>query len=271
VSILDAVILGIVQGLTEFLPISSDGHLALTYWALGMTPDLTFEVFLHGATLLAMLVYFRADIVRLLSSLAPRNKGRAASDRRLVALIAVGTLVSGVVALTLKPYVEPLSADLRWVGLFFLVTAALLTAAEMLSARVAPVPRTSALTMPRSVGIGLMQGLAVLPGLSRSGSTIAGGMFSGLSREKAARFSFLLGIPIITLASVVDTADVLQGNSSLPPLPVSLAGFAAAGVSGYLAVWGLLKFVRKHRLYGFAIYTAALGAILLLSTMAGGG
>ena len=270
-NLVQAVILGIVQGATEFLPISSDGHLALTYSLMGMKPDLTYEVFLHAATLIAMFVYFWTDVVRLLSSLLPRNKRRGAADRRIVLLIAAGTISSGLVALVLKDWVEPLSANMTWVGFFFLCTAGLLALGEALSSRRPAVPRTEMLSIPRSLFVGVMQGLAVLPGLSRSGSTIAGSMLAGLSRERAARFSFLLGMPIITLAAALDAVDVLQGGTSLPPLAIAIPGFIAAGVSGYLAVWGLLKIVRNHKLYGFAVYTGVLGTILLVTSILGRG
>ena len=113
--------------------------------------------------------------------------------------------------------------------------------------------------------IGLLQGLAVLPGLSRSGSTISGGMFFRLSREDAARFAFLLGIPIIALAAAKDALDVLGGTSHLPGTPAALiVGFLAAGLAGYAAIWGLLKFVKTHSLYWFAAYTGVLGTVMLL-------
>lgn len=267
---IQAVVLGIVQGLTEFLPISSDGHLALTYKLFGMTPDLTYEVFLHAATLIAMFVYFWSDVTRLSSSLLPRNRERA-GDRRLVLLIVIATIISGVVALALEPVVEPMAANMVWVGIWFLVTALVLALGELLAKRRASITETSALPPQRAAFVGLFQGLAVLPGLSRSGSTIAAGMLSGLSREKAARFSFLAGMPIITVAALKDLVDLVGGATSLPPWPVALSGFAAAGIAGYLAIFGLLRFVRGHRLYGFAIYTAVLGVILIVSTLVSGG
>lgn len=263
----EAVVLGIVQGLTEFLPISSDGHLALGAQLMGREPDLTFVVFLHGATLIAMYAYFRTDVVRLIASLHPRNRERSAGDRRLVMLIAAGTVVTGLVALALEPVVEPMSGSLVWVGVWFLSTAAVLAAGEALGAFTPRTPTSERLSFGRVVFIGVMQGLAVLPGLSRSGTTIASGMISGLTREDAARFSFLLGIPIITLAALKDFADLLTGTAALPPFGVSLAGFVAAAVSGYLAIYVLLRMVRTTRLYGFAAYTALLGAILLAMTI----
>jgi len=263
--LLPAAVLGVVQGITEFLPISSDGHLALVYRLFGMRPNLTYEVFLHGATLIAMYAYFWRDIVDLLASMLPKNAERKA-QRRTILLIIVGTLVSGIVAKLIEPVVEPMSASMIWVSVWFLGTSLLLFAAEYLSKRVTDV-RTEDLPYPKVAFVGLMQGLAVLPGLSRSGSTIASGMMAGLSRERAARFSFLLGIPIITLAFGLDAVDVLSGGATLPGLVPSSIGFIAAAVSGYFAIRGLLKFVRSHRLYPFAIYTAALAAILFVMTV----
>src|SRR5512138_1745306 len=124
-----AVVLGIVQGVTEFLPISSDGHLALAYHAFGAKPDLAFEIFLHYATLLAMLVYFRRDIVEIVAALFSRHEDRK-GPRRLALVIVVATVASGVLALALRDIVEPLAANLAAVGVFFLVTAAALAASE---------------------------------------------------------------------------------------------------------------------------------------------
>lgn len=259
-----AIVLGIVQGLTEFLPISSDGHLALTYKLLGQSPNLSFEVFLHAATLLAMFWYFRHDVIELLASLLPRNSERK-SERRLVLYLVIGTAVSAVIALVLGPYLETFSENMVIVALGFYVTTILLVVAEALThgeARVASPDRLK----PLSVAvIALFQGVAALPGVSRSGSTIAGSMLFGLRRDEAARFSFLLGIPIITLAALKDGLDVIRGASHLPgSTPVLIAGFVASGLCGYLAIWGLLRFVKNHPLYWFAAYTGVLGTVILV-------
>lgn len=264
-TVLQAAILGMVQGLTEFLPISSDGHLAVAYRLMGTSPNLSYEVFLHAATLIAMLTYFWGDIVRLLSSLLPSNSGRT-TDRRLVLLLAVATAVSAGVALALSDVIEPLSESMVAVSLGFLGTTALLIVAELTDRGAPRLESPDKLGIVKLGVVGLLQGLAVLPGLSRSGSTIAGGMFFGLSREDAARFAFLLGIPIITLAAVKDGFDVLGGTSYLPGTPLALAvGFLTAGLCGYAAIWGLLRFVKSHSLYWFAAYTGVLGTAMLLS------
>lgn len=262
-NVVQAVVLGVVQGVTEFLPISSDGHLAVTYQLFRMQPDLTFEIFLHFATLIALVAYFWRDLVRLAASLLPANRARTA-ERRTVLWIVVGTAVTAVIAVVLKPYIEAAASSAVWTGLGFLVTATLLAIAEVLSRRVLARSDTDALGLPRSALLGLLQGMAVLPGVSRSGSTIAAGVMSGLDRETATRFSFLLGFPIITLAAAKDAVDLLQGSAHLPGIVPSAAGFIAALVSGYAAVWWLVPYLKNHRLWGFAAYTAVLGTVTMV-------
>jgi undecaprenyl-diphosphatase len=266
VPFLQAVALGIVQGVTEFLPISSDGHLWIVYRLFGDQPNLTFEIFLHFATLLVLVAYFWRDIVELLSSLLPANRERR-TDRRLVALIALGTLVSGAIAAFMGPVVDEANTSGMWVGLGFLLTSVLMAIAELMSARVTRMHDAGDLPLWRAVPVGVLQALAVLPGVSRSGSTISGGMYSGLARVSAARFSFLLGIPIIALATLKDGLEVLAGTSVLPPLVPSAVGFVMAAAAGYLAIWGLLAFVKRHSLYWFVAYTGLLGTAILVMTV----
>lgn len=255
-----AFVLGAVQGLTEFLPVSSDGHLALTYRLFGSSPDLTFEIFLHLATLIAMVVYFRHDIVVLARSIGPAGRGTA--QRRLVWLIVYATGISGVLALVMKRIVEQANESLYAIGAGFLFTAAVLTLAEVVGRRaVRSVP--DRLGWARTAGIAVAQALATLPGVSRSGTTISAGMLAGLDRESAARFSFLIGIPIIAAASVVQAKDVFSGAAPMPPVTVSLIGFVTAGLVGYFAIWGLLRLLRTRPLYVFAVYTAVVGLLTI--------
>jgi len=261
VPILQALVLGVVQGLTEFLPVSSDGHLAVTYRLFGSQPDLTFEVFLHLATLIAMIVYFRHDIVILVRSLGPAGKGKP--ERRLVWLIVLATGVSGVLALVMKKLVESANTSLIAIGIGFLVTAAALALAEVLAKRAA-CREPADLGPVRTTAIAIAQAAATLPGVSRSGSTIAVGMLAGLSREAAARFSFLMGIPIIAAANLYEAKDVVTGVSPMPGLLPSAVGFAAAGVAGYFAIAGLLAVVKRRTLYGFSVYTAVVGVAVIV-------
>jgi undecaprenyl-diphosphatase len=255
---LQALILGVVQGLTEFLPISSDGHLALTYKLFGQSPDLAFEVFLHLATLIAMIVYFRSDIADLLRSLGPEGKG--SDERRLVVLIVVATAVTGALGLALKKVVEIANESLLLIGVGFLVTSAAMVVAELLARRVES-REPKDLGYGRTAAIAVAQASAVLPGVSRSGLTISAGMLSGLTRESAARFSFILGIPVIALANVLlDAKDLITGAASVQSIGVAAVGFVAAGLTGYAAIWGLLRFVKSRPLYVFSVYTCLVGA-----------
>lgn len=264
--LLQALVLGVVQGLTEFLPVSSDGHLAVTYRLFGGNVDLTFEIFLHLATLIAMVVYFRSDLLALARSLAPAGKGTA--ERRIVWLIVLGTGVSGVLALFMRSLVERANTSLVAIGCGFLVTAAALAAAELLSRRVAK-REPAELGPKRTFGIGVAQALSTLPGVSRSGMTIASGMLSGLTRESSARFSFLLGIPIIAVANLIEVRGVVTGAAPMPGLLPSAIGFLAAGVVGYLAIAGLLAVLKRRTLWGFSVYTAVVGvAVIVWGTLA---
>ncbi len=258
-----AALLGLVQGVTEFLPISSSGHLALASMLLGIEPDLSFEVFLHGATLIAMLIYFRHDIVAIARALIVRDP-RSSQERSLAWGILVATFVSALIALTLSPYLEAISSSPMFVGAGFLITSTVMVVAERLRRHGPLVQDPHELHWRALVGIGVFQGIAALPGVSRSGSTMAGGMFAGLGRDQAARLSFLLGIPIIALASAKDGLDVLTGGSSLPGLVPSAVGFTIAGLSAYLSIAGLLAIVKRHSLATFAAYTATLGTAMLI-------
>jgi undecaprenyl-diphosphatase len=260
VGALQALVLGIVQGITEFLPVSSDGHLAITYRLFGQMPDLTFEVFLHFATLLAMVVYFRSDILVLLRSLLPAGKG--SDERRLVWIIVLATAVSGVLALLMKGLVESANTSLIAIGIGFLVTSAALTGAELLAQRVSS-REPADLGWWRTTLVAVAQACATLPGVSRSGSTIAGGMLAGLSREGAARFSFLLGIPIIAAANIYELKDVLSG-APFPGVAAALIGFIAASSAGYAAIAGLLAVVKRRTLYVFSVYTACVGLAVIV-------
>ncbi len=264
--LLQAAVLGAVQGFTEFLPISSDGHLWITYRLFGERPNLTFEVFLHVATLLVLVAYFWRDIGHLLASLLPSHREQRA-ERRLVMLIAVGTVVTGAIAVFMGSVVEAANASATWVALGFWLTSVLMVAAELLMPHVKRVAETGDLALWKAVPIGVLQAFAVLPGVSRSGSTISAGMYSGLNRSDAARFSFLLGIPIIALAAAKDVVDIATGHASLPGPGPSIVGFVTAAACGYLAIWGLLAFVKGHRLYWFAAYTGVVGTAILVWTL----
>lgn len=274
--LLEAVVLGITQGITEFLPISSDGHLILIPSLFGWDRfGLGFDVVLHAATLLATVVYFRHDVVRLAVALFSKAEERA-RDKRLGWFIIIATIPSALVALAFEPLVDSvetlaMGTQVTIVGAFLLVTAALLGGSELLARRSAHTVATAEeIPLGKALLVGLAQGFAVAPGLSRSGTTIAAGVALGIKRDEAARFSFLLSIPIITAATAKKILiDVILGGGTLPPALPLTVGLITTAVVGYLAIALLLPYVRRHSLWAFAIYTALAGtAILVMSVIA---
>ena len=261
-SIIESLVLGIVQGLTEFLPVSSSGHLALLNLLFGSTKgSIDFTLLLHIGTLLATFIFFWRDIVDLLKSLLPRNK-HMVGERKMVLALLVASAVTGPIGLILEPKLDALSTSLLALGIAYLCTTVILCAAEYFTGnKGARTPENMGVV--RAAVVGLIQGIAVVPGISRSGSTIAGGMAIGLNREKATRFSFLLAIPIIAAGGLKDGIDALQGQVILPSTLVCVVGFLASAIAGYFAIRFMVNLVKKIKLYWFAGYTAILGVVLL--------
>ncbi len=250
-----AILLGAVQGATEFLPVSSSGHLALASALLGVDPAAgghLLAVVTHGGTLLAVLVYFHADLRRLARGLAGDPVGRrellalAAGTAPLVLALLPG-FRDGVLALEGRP---------RAVGVALVVTALLL-----LSTRFAP-PKDRPLSPLRAVLVGLAQLGAVVPGISRSGSTIAAGLWLGLAPDRAARFSFLLSVPAILGAQVVEAAH-LADAPAVPPTMLALA-FATSFAVGLSCLAWLLRLVQRGRLWLFVPYLLVVGVAALV-------
>lgn len=274
--LLEAVVLGITQGVTEFLPISSDGHLILVPALFGWRRfGLGFDVVLHAATLLATVAYFRKDVARLLTALISNEEERA-RDRRLGWFLIIATIPSAVIALALEPLVNlvetlPMAMQAVVTALFLLATGVLLGGAELLSGRRAPeIEDAGDIPLKHALLVGIAQGFAVAPGLSRSGATIAAGVALGIRRDEAARFSFLLSIPIVLAATAKKViVDVVIGGETLPPALPLAVGLAVTALVGYAAIALLLPYVRKHSLWAFAIYTGLAGtAILILNAIA---
>lgn len=268
-SVLEAAVLGLVQGLTEFLPISSSGHLVIVPGLLGwQSPPLSFDVLLHAASLLAVLAYFRRELWSMAVGL-----GRPGPGRRLTGLLVVGTVPAVVVGYLLEERFEQLFGQPRTAAFLLLGTAAILAGTEAYARR-RPRPAegdppgvegiAGGLTAGRALLVGCAQALAILPGISRSGSTIGAGLLSGLSRPAAARFSFLLAIPALAGAGVLKLPDL--GNLDLGAAPLGI-GFLASLVSSYLAIWGLIGYLQRRGLYPFAAYCLVAGpvAAVLLS------
>lgn len=262
----EAFLLGVIQGLTEFLPVSSDGHLSAAELLLPgfRQVGVLFDVMVHVGTLLAVVVYFRkalaADVVGLFSS----EPSRRHSSWRLAALVVAATIPTGIVGLLLKTTVELSKRDPRFVGAMEILTGVFLTLSFF--GRKAGRERGQT-TLWDAVLIGTVQGLAVLPGLSRSASTIAFALLVGLSARWSADFSFYLLIPAVLGASILEIAGAWQEQGSAffagPDFARYLFGAVVAAVVGYFAIGWLIRAVVARRLYWFAIYCLLFGLALI--------
>lgn len=268
--LLQALVMGIVQGLTEFLPVSSSGHLIVVPELLGwddrFITSLAFSVMLHLGTLVALLTYFRAEWLRLVPAglAAIRDRSLAGDpDRRLAWLIAVATVPALVAGFLLNDLIEGAFRQAGLVALMLVVGGAILWLAERSGSRSRPI---EGLTFPLAVGIGAAQSLALVPGISRSGISISAGLFAGLDRESAARFSFLMATPITALAGAYEARKLLAGETGLNvPVDALLVGMIAALVSGILAIHFLLRFLRRYPTYVFVAYRIVLAAIVVVA------
>ena len=270
VSLWQAIVLGIIQGLTEFLPVSSSGHLAVAEALMGVRlPGLAFEVVVHLGTLLAVLAVYGADLaraaaggLRALAALAGSSGRRALAndpDARLAGLVVLGTLPAAVVGLAAEDAIDAAFDSPVTVAVCWIFTGALLWWVNRVPGRGRPLERAGAAD---ALVVGAFQALALLPGISRSGSTLAGGLVRGLARPDAARLSFLLSVPAILGAAVLQLPDLKAAGEGLGWAPL-LAGGLAAAVTGYLAIRWLLRWLLAGRLHWFAYYLWG-GAILLL-------
>ena len=267
---LEAVLLGVVQGATEFLPVSSSGHLVIAQHLFGLRePALLFDIVLHVATLLAVVWYYRRDIGQLiletflaagdLSRGQPWSSVQAARPGfRLAWLIVVGTLPTAVMGITLEERFEALFGSLAAVGIALCLTGLVLLTTYRFGSGTRSV---SGMRVIDALLVGLAQGLAITPGLSRSGLTIAAALALGVERETAARFSFLLSVPSIVGALLLKAGDAAGGVGT----PETTLGFLAALISGYLCLALLVRVVKRGRLAWFAPYCflAGLAALLL--------
>ena len=269
-----AILLGLVQGLTEFLPVSSTAHLTLAEnLMLGQSMPLAYDMLLHAGTLVALIIYFRREVGEVCRGIA----GRSVEGRKLAWLLLVAMVPTGILGL-LTRHTKEVAKDHVWIfGLCLLLTAWMLyTANEKSKARAG---RTlEGATWKDAAWVGAIQGVGGGFGLSRSGSTIAVGAFCGLGLSAAARFSFLLGIPTIFAASVVEGGkllkplllhqplpqDLLIPSGGVSPLLACVVGVAVSAVSGYFAIGLLDRFTRKPGLNGFAFYCLCMGAFMVV-------
>jgi len=263
-TLIEAVVLGLIQGATEFLPISSSGHLLLVPQLLSMpAPNLALIAIVHEGTLLAVLFYFRHDLWRIARAviIGLRLGSPAGSDdARLGWHILVGSIPAAAAGLLLEGPLEEIFGSPSKAALLLIGTAALLVAGERALTGRKSVEHMSWMD---AIIIGLFQMLALLPGISRSGSTISAALWRGLDRPAAARYSFLLGVPAILGAGLLALLDILAATDLADIWPALLTAFLSASVTGYLCIRLLLNWLRRRTLYVFAVYCAAFGIIYL--------
>ena len=257
-SILIAGLLGLVQGLTEFIPVSSSGHLVLAHELFGLNEvGLSFDVALHGGTLLALVAFFYKDIIGLTKALFAKNE-----ETKLAWFLAVATIPAVIAGLLLESSAESAFRSSTLVAVNLIVVALFMLAAEKYSQKQKTKTMLKKTKFGQAMGIGFAQALALVPGVSRSGSTITAGLFVGLDRVSATRFAFLLGIPIITGALL---KTMLSGGMSelQNEAGVFIVGVLTAFLSGMVAIRFLLKYLSKHSLAVFAYYRIGLGVVVL--------
>ncbi len=260
-TLLTVIILAVIQGITEFLPVSSSGHLALAGIVMNVPAgDITFEVVVHVGTLMAVLAVYWKDLVGLVSGVFRKQK----ESLVLAGLLVLGSVPAAVAGFLLADSVEQLFDRPVVVSIMLVVTGCILFSTRLTFAKKG---RRENPSITGSLMIGLAQAVALLPGISRSGSTISTGLFAGIRKEKAARFSFLLSIPAIAGAAVLKLGDI--GESGIE-LPLIIVGLVVSAVTGYFALRLLLSFLSKGKFSIFAWYCWALGLSGLVISITGG-
>jgi undecaprenyl-diphosphatase len=263
---LDAIVLGVIQGLTEFIPVSSDGHLSAAEMLMPRFGQvgLLFDVMVHVGTLLAIVVYYRRLLRDEVVGLVAKDPEERRVAWRLAMLLLVATIPTGIVGLLIKPFVEQTKGNARFVGAMEILTGLYLAVSAL--ARVGRKDRATMRYVDAFV-IGAVQGLAVLPGLSRSASTIAFGLLLGLTGRWAADFTFLLAIPAIVGAAGVEIVSTLRhegaGFFSTPDFAKYLGGAAVAAVIGYFTIGILIRLVSTRKVHWFAVYCFLFGLCLI--------
>ncbi len=275
-----AIVLGIVQGLTEFLPISSSGHLIIFPWLFDWeTPGLSFDASLHLGTLMAVVVYFREELMRMIRAIPHalsnpfglllgkvRNPTPLDIDARMGIFIVVASIPGGIAGLLLESRIdeffhtaEASTRAIAVIATMLMVVAFVMWLAERVGTRDVTMVKMSWVD---ALVIGCAQAVALIPGTSRSGATISMGLFRGLTRADAAKFSFLAGVPLVTAAGFKSLFDVASEGMSSHDVALFLAGGISAAVMGFLTIWGLLRFLERNSTMVFIVYRVVFGLFL---------
>jgi undecaprenyl-diphosphatase len=252
-NVIQAIVLGIVQGITEFFPISSSGHLAILQHIFGMRKDMVaFDVFLHFGTLVAILIMLRKDIINMFFG-----------DKQMLKYILIACVPTFIIGILFKDSIETLFANVRLVGYALMGTGVFLLFASLVAFRRKKANNNRPPDMISSILIGIAQGVAVVPGISRSGSTIGTALISGLEADAALRFSFLLAVPAILGANLLKAGHIYGNLVSVETVPY-VAGFIAAMAAGLVAIKALFGILRKNLFFIFSIYCIAAGLAVIL-------
>ncbi|MCK4981222.1 MAG: undecaprenyl-diphosphate phosphatase [Candidatus Delongbacteria bacterium] len=271
--ILKSALLGFIQGLTEFLPVSSSGHLAILHKVTGLETEsnLFFDIILHLATMIAVVIYYRntiKDIImggiygigNLIKGEGVKKSFFDTKDSRFFSLIIIGSIPTAIIGLTYKDTVEKFADNLFYVGIALIVTAILLISFELKRRAFKKIDRMSALD---AVIIGIVQGIAIIPGISRSGSTIATAKFLSIDKETAASYSFLLSLPAIGGAFLIGLKDVIGTDFSVDPFIIGV-GFVTALITGYFSLKLLVWMIKKSNMYIFAVYCVGIAIFAMM-------
>jgi len=268
---LQAIILGIIQGITEFLPISSSAHLViiphLLGWDLPQEEAFIFDVLVQTASLLAVITFFWQELIQMVTAfLRGVFTGKLFEEQpaRTAWLLILATMPAGLIGLAIKDLVEAAFSNPMIAALFLLVTAGLLITAELLGSRS---KKIATLRWQDALWIGLAQAAAIFPGVSRSGATITGAMLRGYERPSSARFSFLMAIPIMLAAGFSATSDLIHSQNWASLLSVFIPGMLTSAVVSYISIRWLLRYLVHNSLYPFAIYCGLFSLITLLTTI----
>jgi undecaprenyl-diphosphatase len=263
-----AIVFGTVQGLTEFLPISSTAHLILLPWALGWPdPGLSFDVALHLGTLIALLIYFRTDWMALIGSALGVLRGRTQGpDARMAMMIVVATIPGAFAGALFEHRVEDALRAPQVIALMLIALALVLVVAELICRRKKSLDEIS---WTDAVTVGVAQALAIVPGVSRSGVTISAGLLRNMKRDTAAKFSFYLSTPLIAGAVAKRTLEVFKAGATIEQLTPFIVGILVSGVVGYLAIAFMLRYLQTRTTYLFVYYRIALGIAVFLAIWTG--
>lgn len=276
-TLFEAVILGLVQGLAEFLPISSSGHLALLQYFFGIEGDsvVAFAVLLHLGTLISVFIAYRKDILELIKELGATFKDiftgkglrvNANPTRRLGFMIIVATVPTGIIGIIGNDLFTSMYSSLLAIGIGLIFTGIILVFAEKIGAGRKNVED---MKFRDALIVGTMQGVAICPGVSRSGSTLVGGLSTGLKRDFAVKFAFLISIPSILGSAVLELPEMFAQGTDVSMLIPMAAGIIVSAISGLVAIKAMIKLVTGKKLYYFSIYTWILGAAVILYSIFG--